>query len=119
MSHDLIEETIAALDSLLDDERKALLSGQLDRIAQLHDRKSELIDALNALDRKEQEKVEQLSDKVTRNQELLNAAMEGIRSVAQRLAAVRQVREQLETYDAEGRKTSIRTQQDSSLEKRA
>ena len=41
---------IAALDAFLEDERAAVLAGDLDAVRDLHDRKTALIDALNDLD---------------------------------------------------------------------
>jgi flagellar biosynthesis/type III secretory pathway chaperone len=119
MTDEPIKDAIDALDDLLDEERKALLSGELDKIARLHDRKSKLIDELNQLDMQDQERMRTLSLKVGRNQELLNSALDGIRSVARRLAAVRRVRENLDTYDAQGQKQSIKNITERSLEKRA
>lgn len=119
MQHEQIQATVDALDELLDDERRALLTGELDKISRLHERKTKLIDELNTLDLKDQEKLRSLSEKVGRNQELLNSALDGIRAVARRLAAVRRVRENLETYDAKGQKKSIKSVVERSLEKRA
>lgn len=119
MKNDAIQTTIDALDELLDDERRALLSGELDKIARLHDRKTKLIDDLNELDLRDQEQIRDLSRKVGRNQELLTSALDGIRAVARRLAAVRHVREHLDTYDAEGKKSTISTGVKKELEKRA
>lgn len=114
-----IKETVGALDDLLEDERDALLAGALDRIADLHDRKTELIETLHLLDLQDQQQLSELSQKLDRNQALLSSALDGIRSVAQRLAAVRQVRENLDTYGSDGQRKSVKTKVEKSLEKRA
>lgn len=119
MKNEQIQDTISALDELLDAERRALLSGELDKIARLHDRKSALVEDLSKLDLKDQEQLRDLSQKVGRNQELLTSALDGIRAVAKRLAAVRHVRENLETYDERGKKNTVATNVKKTLEKRA
>ena len=119
MNSDRIQATIDDLDDLLDDERQALLAGELENIARLHDRKTQLIEELRQLDLKDQEKLRDLSKKVGRNQELLSSALDGIRAVARRLSDVRQAREKIETYDASGKKQSISTSIQKNLEKRA
>lgn len=119
MENKQIQATIEALDELLDEERRALLTGELDKIARLHERKTQLIDDLNTLDLKDQDRLRSLSEKVGRNQDLLNSALDGIRAVARRLAAVRRVKENLDTYDANGQKKSIKSVSEQSLEKRA
>lgn len=119
MKDDSLQVTIDALDDLLDAERAALLDGKLDEVSRLHARKEGLIDALNRLEVQDREDFEALHTKVARNQALLNSALEGIRSVARRLAAIRRVRGSLETYDSLGRKCSVDMRPGGSLEKRA
>ena len=114
-----IQATIDDLDQLLDREREALLTGELEILSGIHDTKSELIDQLNRLDVQDQERLATLREKVGRNQDLLNSALEGIRAVSKRLAAVRRVKSKLETYTASGEKAQVETQTDRTLEKRA
>lgn len=119
MTPENLQTTIDSLDDLLDGERSALLEGNLDEIARLHDRKEQLIDALNRLDADESTNLVSLNTKLERNQALLNTALGGIRSVARRLAAIRRVRQSLDTYDSAGRKKSVEMGIDRSVEKRA
>ncbi len=114
-----IQQTINDLDQLLDQEREALLAGELEVLSEIHESKTNLIDRLNELDVEDQETLAQLREKVGRNQDLLNSALEGIRAVSRRLAAVRRVRAKLETYTATGQKSEIETQTEHALEKRA
>ncbi|MDG1182468.1 MAG: flagellar biosynthesis protein FlgN [Tateyamaria sp.] len=114
-----LQSTIDSLDDLLDAERSALLSGDLDEVSRLHERKEKLIDSLNQLDADDHANLTTLNAKVLRNQTLLNTALDGIRSVARRLSAIRQVRQSLNTYDSKGRKSSVELGVDRSLEKRA
>lgn len=119
MKNESPQDLIDDLDDLLDQERKALVTGDLDKIRRLLSHKEILIDKINTLDAFEQASLAAINAKVTRNQVLLNSAMEGIRAVANRMADLRKVRRGLETYDQKGRKTRFGTHTDSSVEKRA
>lgn len=116
---DLLQNTISALDSILDDERRALLNGDLELISSLLKEKETLIETLNAQEETDRAELENLNDKVKRNQDLLNSALEGIRTVARRLATMRRIRGSLDTYDAQGRKKTVDLQTSRSVEKRA
>ena len=119
MTHHIAQDLIDELDTLLDRERQALVRGDLDQLGRMLDQKQGLIEKINALNTLERGNLALVHDKVTRNQELLNSAMEGIRAVASRMADLRRVRHGLETYDKSGRRTRIETQVQSSVEKRA
>lgn len=119
MTDDIPQTDIDALDDLLDAERRALLEGNLDDIARLHHRKEQLIDGLNNWGGEDTANLASLNAKLQRNQALLDTALNGIRSVARRLAAIRRVRQSLDTYDSAGRKNTVETRIDRSLEKRA
>lgn len=114
-SYDLIE----ALDELLEEERAALLSGNLDTIERLLAQKEGLIDDLSRLDPSEAENLRGLSKKVGRNQVLLESAMDGIRAVSERLSEMRRLKTTLDTYDSSGTKHQIEVAKDRNLEKRA
>lgn len=119
MTHDTIDTLIEELDQLLDSERRALVSGNLDDLSRLHDRKESLISSLNALDRLEANALSNVREKMSRNQTLLSNAMEGIRAVADRMAELRRVRQNLSTYDRDGKRHQIPTSTEQKLEKRA
>lgn len=119
MSAETLQNIIDGLDDLLERERQALMKGDVDGVARLHDEKASLVDALNQFDAQEASELRDLNDKVLRNQLLLDTALDGIRSVARRLAAIRRVKQSLETYDEAGRKTSVDMGVDRSVEKRA
>lgn len=116
---DAAQDAIDALDDVLDDERAALLVGNLDDVARLHARKERLIAKLVDLDVQSEAQFIPLNQKVERNQALLNAALDGIRSVSRRLATIRRVRQSLDTYDALGRKQTVEVHITGSVEKRA
>lgn len=107
------------LDVLLDAERQAVLSGNLDEMARLLERKEALIDLLGQLDAEDSAVISNIQDKLSRNQLLLDGALQGIRRASARLAAVRKVRRSLETYGEDGQKKTIDAQITHQLEKRA
>ncbi len=119
MSKAEIQTTVDSLDELLEAERSALLKGEIGKISNLHDQKAELVEKLRVLDMQDRDEVVRLNDKITRNHALLSSALDGIRTVAQRLAEVRRVRENLDTYDESGRKSSVPTNKERAMEKRA
>ena len=105
-----------ALEDLLDRERSALLAGDIEGLARMGDEKERLLTALadappRALDA--------IRDKADRNRVLLNSALDGIRAVSLRLAALREVRETLDTYDRGGNRQQIRGLARSRIERRA
>ena len=119
MSDTSPQSLIDQLDALLETERTALLAGDLETIAALLTRKEALIDGLNARQPDDRDRLAGLHDKVTRNQALLDGALQGIRKVAARMAAVRRIRRSLETYDESGRRQVIDGEVVRKVEKRA
>ena len=119
MTHDTAQQIIGRLDELLEEERSALLAGDLDRISVLLEEKESLIDALGRLDAAAEPDLQGLQAKVVRNQALLDGALTGIRNVAARMAAFRKIRRSLETYDQSGRKQVIQGEVARQIEKRA
>lgn len=119
MTERLIEDALADLDDLLETEKEALLSGNLEMIGRLLDRKERLVEKFSMLEDEDARILAGVAGKLRRNQDLLDHALDGIRSVATRLAALRRVKETLDTYDSSGTRKSVKIAQDGSLEKRA
>jgi len=121
----IVEETvssadlIAALDTLLEDEREALVNGDLERLQAFMEEKAAIIDRLNSLPDLEAEQLAPVQTKVRRNQALLGGALDGIRAVADRMAEMRRVRTGLETYDRSGQRTSLSAPPRPRIERRA
>lgn len=113
------QELIDELDEILEEEREALIHGQLAKMEELLARKDKLISGLNAYDELDRESLMSVHEKVSRNQLLLDSAMQGIRSVAARMQELRRVRKGLDVYDKAGRKSSYSTRASLKLEKRA
>ena len=109
----------AALDSLLQHEKHALLHGNFADLADIHEEKARLLNALEMLSPEEQAPLQNLHQAVTRNQSLLENALSGIRDVAERMATLRHVQHTLQTYDAQGQKSDIYLANPRKLEKRA
>jgi flagellar biosynthesis/type III secretory pathway chaperone len=107
------------LDDVLEQERDALLTGDLEKVGRLVDRKESLIEGLSVLEEFEAASLQALQGKMQRNRDLLDSALEGIRTVAGRLAALRRVRGTLDTYDSKGTRKSIEIGKEGGVEKRA
>lgn len=114
-SQQLFEE----LDAILESEKQALLSGKLDEIGALLERKEQAIEKLSILEHLDSTTFTILTGKMKRNQVLLDSALEGIRSVAGRLAELRRVKRSLDTYTSNGKKQSIDIGDAGKIEKRA
>ncbi len=119
MANDETQQIFDALDDLLDRERQALMLGDLDSISRLLEEKERLFDSLQQANVQETSDLKTLHTKVTRNQALLDSALQGIRSVSERMATLRRVRKSLETYDSNGRKQEIINHTTRKVEKRA
>ena len=102
-------QSIEALEALLERERRALLKGDLDTLVGLLDEKRTLIETLSEYSSADGAELQPLREKAAQNQVLFDSALEGIRSVAQRMGALHRIRRSLETYDETGRKTTIET----------
>ena len=107
----------AELDALLEQERVFLLKGDIEGLGALLPAKEKLVEQL--LNGGDRDRITPLEGKLHRNQLLLDGALDGIRAVAARLAALRQVRSALDTYDAQGRKRRVVTPTKPQVEKRA
>ncbi|QYX58462.1 hypothetical protein K1T73_01435 [Roseovarius sp. SCSIO 43702] len=106
------------LDDLLETERAALIEGDIEGVATLTERKEALIGGLDRAAVGPGE-LGGLRDKLDRNQALLESALLGIRRVATRIAALKRIRDSLETYDREGRRRTIPGELSRQMEKRA
>ncbi|NVK14630.1 MAG: flagellar export chaperone FlgN [Rhodobacteraceae bacterium] len=119
MSNPDPQQLIDDLDQILDQERTALMAGDLAKLEDLLAKKEKIIGKLNSVSELEREALEQVQTKLTRNQDLLDSAMNGIRSVAARMAELRRIRKGLDVYDQSGRRTRYGTRSGAKLEKRA
>lgn len=112
-------EIFEALDALLKREKRALLQGAFEDLADIGAAKTCLLEELEKLQPHERAPLEGLQEAVSNNQTLIENALAGIRDVAARMALLRQVRETLQTYDARGKKNEVYLPVSGKLEKRA
>lgn len=117
MTNDPID--LSKLEALLEQERAFLLAGDLEGLGTLLPVKEHLMDILLDDTEAGRARIQPLEEKLQRNQLLLDGALDGIRAVATRLAALRQVRAALDTYDAHGRRQSVPAHTAPKMEKRA
>ncbi len=110
------QDHLDALEDVLDQERQAILAGRFDVLARLMAEKVRLLD--HAHRSAQPDRLIRVRDKATRNQALLQAASQGVRSVSNRLARQETRANSLHTYDHKGRRLGVRTAT-SGLEKRA
>ena len=117
----MIPETtdFSQLDVLLEQERACLLDGDLEGLGALLPTKERLVELLLENITANHDQIAPLEGKLQRNQLLLDGALDGIRAVATRLAALRQVRVALDTYDARGRRQRVEMAKVPNVEKRA
>lgn len=98
--------TFDVLEDFLEKERRAILSGSLGSMERIAKEKERLLDkgGLQAPDRKTLDRVRR---KVERNQNLLAAAIRGIRAVSSRMEILRNGPGELNTYDKTGRRKTL------------
>ena len=110
---------VDALEELLDQERVALLKGDVDRINRAAARKEELVSKVDALTDIPSSVLTPLQDKLQRNQTLITHALDGIRAATQRIEDMRKARDSLQTYDQRGQLKDLSTTAKRAVEKRA
>lgn len=119
MTIETAQDAMTALDRLLEREREALIGGDLDFLVGLFEEKKRLIDKVNDQAEASEPDLENLQKKALRNQALLDSALQGIRSVANRMSTLHRIRQTLDTYDETGQRRSIDAQPNRKMEKRA
>ncbi|WP_133119807.1 flagellar biosynthesis protein FlgN [Pseudooceanicola lipolyticus] len=118
MADEQAAELLEQLDRLLLRERTALLHGDLDEIGAMTAQKQALVQRLGQQRDQIPHDLGARREKLLRNQALLANAMQGIRAVESRLAALRRLRAGLETYDRDGRRSHVPAQRSPRVEKR-
>jgi len=112
------EDLVGLLACLLEEEREMLLSGSLDRMPEILDRKTSIIRGLSDFKSEDLRQLSALRTSILRNEQLLDEAVRGLRTVSRRLADLRRVRDNLDTYTERGELKRIRSGS-SSVERRA
>jgi len=99
-----MNDAIRRLKSLLEDERQALLAGDLERVGALIEEKVALTDHLEKAPLAE---LKSMSGLLNRNAALLAAAKDGVGDVVTTLRKQKAARTTLSTYDSAGRPAQI------------
>lgn len=108
---------IEKIEELLEDERTALLSGDLAALDGIAQRKEALLEDL-AWARPASDALKSLRRKAERNAELLEAATKGLRAAMRRVAEIRRANGPLRTYGQDGAEQTLGAQA-GSFERRA
>jgi len=95
-----------ALEDLLDKERAAILDGALQNMGRLAAEKQALM-GKHELTAPNRQVLDRLHHKAARNQQLLSAAISGVRSVTARLEQLRTGKCELNTYNRDGKSISL------------
>ncbi len=110
MPHDVSREYLEALEDLLEQEHRFLMTGNLDGACRLVSRKLRLLDhpALQApAHDTDPEPVRRIRHRAERNQALLSAAIDGVRAAMKQIEALRKGPAPLNTYGRDGRRLTL------------
>lgn len=100
------QNTMDALEDLLEREKAFILKGNIDGVRRLSVEKERLLKRLGRTSL-QREKLAGLRRKADRNNELLAASARGFRAVQDRLRALTQRAEGLSTYGRDGQKAQL------------
>ena len=112
-------EMVLALEDVLERERTALITGDLEMISRMVDSKNSIINRLNDDMTLDHGSLRTVQSKLERNQALLNSAKDGIRYVADRIKAMKEASEKFETYDRNGYRMNVRMRRNPNVERRS
>lgn len=107
-----------ALEDLLDKERTAILNGSLENMGRIAVEKEQILDG-NDLTAPNQRVLDRLRRKAARNQQLLTAAIRGVRAVSSRLDILRNGPREMNTYNREGQSMTLNSRHQGTLHRRA
>lgn len=107
-----------ALEDLIDKERAAILAGALDEMGRIAAEKERILEG-RALSAPNQNTLDRLRRKAARNQQLLTAAIRGVRAVSSRLDVLRNGPGEMNTYDRAGQRTTLNSRHQGALHRRA
>ena len=102
-----MNRTAGRLLALLEAERRAIMSGEFGALSGQASQKEELFDSIAAEIAPDPRRLHLLAARVKRNQELLQAAMAGVRDVQLRMAELNAAQSTLNTYDRTGQPSQI------------
>lgn len=109
---------IDALEDLLDKERAAILHGALKNMGRIAAEKEQILDG-RKLTAPDQKTLDRVHRKAARNQQLLTAAIRGVRAVTSRLDVMRNGPKETSTYDRAGQRKTLNSHRQGTLHRRA
>ena len=112
-------EIFCDLEDLLDRERDMILKGDIGNLQRLLLRKQDLLTDLAASPPPNARDLTRIKGKADHNQLLLGSVAKGIRSVSERVAAMRSGQSTLSTYTSSGHRANVTTGNSSHIERRA
>ncbi|MDA7430209.1 flagellar biosynthesis protein FlgN [Primorskyibacter aestuariivivens] len=107
------------LNDLLDQEKAAILRGDIEAVGRILETKQTLLELLKDMNEPDEGGLDDLRHKLLRNQNLLEHSQRGIQAVFQRISTLRNVQSTLETYDRQGKRRAFRLATGDKVEKRA
>lgn len=105
----MCDRTVVSLLELLEQERSFLLDGNIVGLANLGQRKDELVVSLTRREDLESDTLALLQKKVRRNHALLDAARSGLEAARDRILQIRKATQRLNTYTAGGAIRDLKT----------
>lgn len=119
MTHENPTALIDEMTDLLDAEHAALKAGDFDRITSHVDQKERLLHKISVAHGEDATHLSHLHEKLSRNQTLLDATLQGLRRVSKKLSELGGIRGHLETYGEDGRRRKVEGHITHKVEKRA
>ncbi len=113
------ETFYAELESLLDQEREAILAGEIEVVARLGTQKEAFLTAEAPPQPGDSAILQRLRRKAEKNQHLLGSVLKGIRAVTSRLKVLRDGSGTLNTYNQQGARQTVGPAPGTSIERRA
>ena len=107
------------LDTILEQERSALLNGEIGELQTLAEDKNHLLTVLENSGPVSASEVIPLKQKLRRNKALIESALEGLQAVASRIEDSSRLKKVMHTYDQQGTKKEIRSGSERNIEVRA
>ena len=117
-----VSARLTRINALLDEERNVMRRGNIQKLeTMIAERERHVEDLRGTIDPSDQQSVQrlkQIQEKAARNAELLNAALNGLRAGAARIAEIDEAREKLSTYSESGKVKDVASKP-GRIEKRA
>lgn len=113
MQHDIVKE----LEEILEQEKAALLTGHYDVLGPLEQQKEHALGLLNT-GNTSKAALSHIHIRISKNQELLKAAISGISVARDRIDALKNVQNSLSVYDHAGKMEMVMTRS-GAVEKKA